>query len=179
MYEYIFVSRYDNRYICYGDLHYAGYVVAQPVNTMKKGDVLVTVKALVPTPSGSGVFLTDGQKVIAIFVDIMVATAIGMYLSGEQTPRPLTHDLMGHFMAGFSIELQKVVINDLKQETFFARLFLRQHNELGTAVVELDARPSDSVALALQQEAPIYVDAAVWETADDMSWALEDGESTT
>jgi bifunctional DNase/RNase len=136
-------------------------------------DVLVRVKGLVPTQNGCGVFLGDGEKVIAIFVDHSVAAAITMFLHGIRKPRPLTHDLIASIFAGLGVKVQKIVINDLKDDTFFARLYLLQENELGRSVVEIDARPSDSIAMALQQKCPIYVARSVWEKADDMMWALE------
>jgi uncharacterized protein len=136
-------------------------------------DIPVTVKGLVPTPTGCGVFLSNGDKVIAIFVDHSVAAAITMFLHDIKKPRPLTHDLIASIFAGLGVHAQKVVINDLKDDTFFARLYLVQENELGKNLVEIDARPSDSIALALQQRCPIFVSPLVWEQAEDMSWALE------
>lgn len=136
-------------------------------------DILVKVKGLVPTQTGCGVFLGDGEKVIAIFVDNSVAAAITMFLHGVKKPRPLTHDLIVNIFAGLGAKVQKVVINDLKDDTFFARLYMLQENELGRNVVEVDARPSDSIAIALQQKCPIYIAQAVWEKAEDMTWALE------
>ena len=138
-----------------------------------KSDVLVTIKALIPTPQGVGVFLTDGGKVIAIFIDHYVAAALTMFVKGIKPPRPLTHDLIVSILAGFGARVQKVVINDLKDDTFYARLYLVQESEQGRNVIEIDARPSDSMALAIQQRCPIYVAAHVWEQASDMSWALE------
>jgi len=138
-----------------------------------KSDVLVTIKALIPTPQGVGVFLTDGAKVIAIFIDHYVAAALTMFAKGIKPPRPLTHDLIVSILAGFGARVQKVVINDLKDDTYYARLYLVQESEQGRNVVEIDARPSDSMALAIQQRCPIYVAAHVWEQANDMSWALE------
>ena len=118
-------------------------------------------------------FLGDGEKVIAIFVDNSVAAAITMFLHGVKKPRPLTHDLIANIFAGLGAKVQKVVVNDLKDDTFFARLYLLQENELGRNVVEVDARPSDSIAIALQQKCPIYIARSVWEKAEDMTWALE------
>ena len=118
-------------------------------------------------------FLGDGEKVIAIFVDNSVAAAITMFLHGVKKPRPLTHDLIANIFAGLGAKVQKVVVNDLKDDTFFARLYLLQENELGRNVVEVDARPSDSIAIALQQKCPIYIARTVWEKAEDMTWALE------
>ena len=136
-------------------------------------DVLVTIKGLVPTPTGCGVFLSNGAKVIAIFVDHSVAAAITMFLHKIDKPRPLTHDLIASIFSGFGLKAQKVVINDLRDDTFFARLYLVQENELGRNMVEIDARPSDSIAIALQQQCPLYVVRSVWEKAEDMTWALE------
>lgn len=138
-----------------------------------KSDIPVTIKALIPTPQGVGVFLTDGVKTIAIFIDHYVATAITMFAKGIKAPRPLTHDLIVSILAGFGARVQKVVINDLKDDTFYARLYLLQESEHGRNLIEIDARPSDSMALAIQQRCPIYVSADVWARAGDMSWALE------
>lgn len=141
---------------------------------MKQEEVPVTVKALVPTPTGCGVFLTDGNKVIAIFVDHSVAAAITMAMHDIQKPRPLTHDLIQNILAGLEVTLQKVLINDLKEDTYFARLFLYQQLPDGNRnVLEIDARPSDSIALALQLKAPIHITQDVLARADDMSWALD------
>ncbi len=139
-------------------------------------DVPVNVRALVPSPQGVGVFLSDGHKVIAIFVDHFVAAAITMFARSIKPPRPLTHDLIVNILAGLGARVQKVVINDLKDETFFARLHLIQENELGRNLVEIDARPSDSMALAIQQRCPIFVARRVWDQAEDMTWALQDGQ---
>ena len=140
---------------------------------MAQNPIQVQVRGIVPTPTGCGVFLGAGSKVIAIFVDHSVAAAITMALHGVKKSRPLTHDLISHILAGLGARVEKVVINDLKDDTYFARLYLVQENELGRNVVEIDARPSDSMALALQHQCPILVARAVWDAADDMTWALE------
>lgn len=135
--------------------------------------IQVQVRGIVPTPTGCGVFLGAGSKVIAIFVDHSVAAAITMALHGVKKSRPLTHDLITHILAGLGARVEKVVINDLKDDTYFARLYLVQENELGRNVVEVDARPSDSMALALQHQCPILVARTVWDAAEDMTWALD------
>lgn len=136
-------------------------------------DILVSVKGLIPTDTGCGVFLSNGDKAIAIFVDRSVAVAITMFLHQVKTPRPLTHDLIANILTGLGVTVQKMVVNDLKDDTFYARIFLVQENDLGTNYVEIDARPSDSIALALQQRCPVYVSQKVWDSSDDMTWALE------
>jgi uncharacterized protein len=141
---------------------------------MSDSEIPVEIVAVVPTPTGSGVFLGAGAKTITIFVDHSVAAAITMSLHAIKKPRPLTHDLIASIFAGLGVSVQKVVINDLREDTYFARLHLLQENELGRNLVEIDARPSDSMAIALQQECPIFVVQSVWERAEDMTWALEE-----
>lgn len=138
-----------------------------------ENDILVSVRGFVPTPTGCGVFLGNGEKTIAIFVDHNVAAAITMFLHQVKKPRPLTHDLIANIFAGLGVRVQKILVNDLKEDTFYARIFLVQENELGKNLVEIDARPSDSIALALQQRCPVFVSQKVWELAEDMTWALE------
>ncbi len=141
-----------------------------------KTDVRVTLRALAPTPQGVGVFLSDGLKVIAIFVDPLVAQAIALGAEGVRPPRPLTHDLAMSLLAGFGARLTKVIVHELRGETFYARLCLSQENESGRHLFEVDARPSDAIALALRQPCPMYVRREVWDQAGDMSWALEQAQ---
>ena len=143
---------------------------------MNKQDIPVTVRGLVPTPTGCGVFLGNNDKTITVFVDHSVAAAITMFLHGVKKPRPLTHDLIANMLAGLDVRVSKVVVNDLRENTFFARCYLVQENELGRNVVEIDARPSDSIAIALQQRCPIHIAPHVWEVAEDMTWALEQAQ---
>jgi len=136
-------------------------------------EIPVQVKNILPTQTGSGVFLGNEEKTIAIFVDPMVAMGIVMQLRRVKSPRPMTHDLIGNILAGLGAKVEKVVVNDLKDDTFYARIYITQSNELGRCIIEVDARPSDSIAIALQQGCPVYVSRKVWEKAEDMSWALE------
>lgn len=136
----------------------------------------VEVRGLVPTPTGCGVFLGHGAKAIAIFVDHGVAAAMTMALHKIRSSRPLTHDLLSSILAGLGVTLQKVVVNDLRDETFFARLFLRQDSESGHNLVEIDSRPSDAITLALQHGSPIFVSRQVWDRAEDMTWFLKGAE---
>ena len=87
--------------------------------------------------------------------------------------RPLTHDLIGSILLGLGAQLEHIVVNDAREGTFFARILLRMENELGKKIVELDARPSDSIVLALQQKRPIFVARAVFDGAEDMTEILE------
>ena len=139
-----------------------------------KNEIPVEIKGIVPTPSGSAVMLGNDEKVIAIFVDQSVGAAIVMFMHEVKKPRPLTHDLIGHIFAGLDVEAKKVLVSDLKDETFYARLYLEQLNEIGTNLLEIDARPSDSIAIALQQDCPIFISEHVWSKAENMKWALDE-----
>ena len=98
---------------------------------------------------------------------------IGMFLRDTPKERPLTHDLIANILQGFNISVERVVITDLKNSTYFARLILQQQNELGRKIVEIDARPSDCLAIAAAQKRPIYVSAALFEQVEDMSEILD------
>lgn len=140
---------------------------------MQSDVVPVSVRGLMPTANGCAVFLGDDEKVFVIYVDHFVGNAIQLTLDGVKKERPLTHDLIGHIFLGFGIELDRVVINNVDSGTFFARIVLRMGNELGKKIVELDARPSDSIVLALQHERPLFAARAVYDKVDDMSEILE------
>ena len=140
-------------------------------------EIQVQIRGLVPTPTGVGVFLGHEGKTIAIFVDQSVGMAISLSIRKVKPPRPLTHDLIANIFTGLGVRVQKVVVNDLKEDTFFARLFLVQQNELGRNVLEIDTRPSDSIAIAVQHGCPILVARHVWDKAQDMTWALEQAQA--
>lgn len=140
---------------------------------MENDVVEVSIRSLVPTNNGVAVFLGNSEKCFVIYVDSSVGSAINMTMTGVKRERPLTHDLLTNLLAGFDIELVRVVINDMHEATFFARLILRMKNELGTKIVELDARPSDSMVLALQAKKSLFVARSVFEATEDMTEILE------
>ena len=140
---------------------------------MNKSVVEVKVRAVLPTAAGRAVFLGNEDKAFVIYVDENVGGAITMFMSGTHKERPLTHDLMGHLMAALGAKVERVVINDMKAATYFARLIVSAENELqAKKIIELDARPSDCIALAVAQHAPIYVSREVWDEVEDMSEIL-------
>ena len=95
-----------------------------------------------------------GTRVLPIIIGISVVTAIKMKISGIQPPRPLTHDLLRATISQLGATLARIVVNKLEFNTFFAKLII--HAKDGS-VEEIDARPSDSIALALRADAPIFV----------------------
>jgi uncharacterized protein len=140
---------------------------------MQNDVVAVTVKGVVPTPNGCAVFLGDEEKTFVIYVDNFVGNAIQMTLDGVKKDRPLTHDLIGSILVGLGTKLERIVINDERDKTFFARILLSMDNELGRKIVEIDARPSDSIVLSLQLKRPIYVARAVYDAVEDRTDVLE------
>jgi bifunctional DNase/RNase len=93
----------------------------------------------------------DGQRVLPIWIGPAEASAIAMELAGVKFSRPLTHDLLKQVIVGLGAELRKVIITQVKDNTYFAEL----HIYRGDTIIQIDARPSDSIALALRLKAPI------------------------
>jgi bifunctional DNase/RNase len=94
----------------------------------------------------------EGKRVLPIWIGHNEASAIAMELAGVKFKRPLTHDLLKSFLVAFKANLIRVVIGDLKDNTYYASLFLKSGNE----TISIDARPSDSIALALRVKSPIF-----------------------
>ena len=140
---------------------------------MNKTVIEVQVRAVLPTSGGCAVFLGNNDKVFIIYVDQTVGSAITMFMRDVSKERPLTHDLMGHLMTALGARVERVIINDLKNATYYARMIIRAENELQQKkIIELDGRPSDCIAMATQQKAPMYVSQEVWDEVDDMSDVL-------
>ena len=119
-------------------------------------------------------FLGNEEKVFVIYVDHAVGSAINMFMHGTPKPRPQTHDLFGNVLIALGARVSRVVINDFSDTVYYARLIVEAENELeARKIVEIDARPSDSIALAVQAEAPILVALHVWESVEDMSIVLK------
>ena len=140
---------------------------------MSKPVIEVQIRELAATSGGCAVFLGNEEKVFVMFVDQNVGAAIAMFKQGTQMARPLTHDLLANILRALGAKIERVIINDLKGGTYFARLVLSSENELQQKkIIEIDARPSDCIAMATQQPAPIYVSLDVWDELEDMTDAL-------
>jgi len=137
---------------------------------MSKPVIEVQIRGLAATSGGCAVFLGNEEKVFVMFVDQNVGAAIAMFQQGTQKQRPLTHDLLANILRALGAKIERVIINDLKHGTYFARLVLSSENELQQKkIIEIDARPSDCIAMATQQPAPIYVSLDVWDELEDMT----------
>ena len=134
--------------------------------------VPVLVKGVMPTSGGCAVFLGTDDKTFVIYMDQSIGEAIQRAVNGEDSPRPMTHDLMLTLLDGLEAEVERVVINEVDKGTFHARLIVSMENELGQKIIELDARPSDSIVLAIASGKPVYVTRDVLEAVDDMTQIL-------
>ncbi len=140
---------------------------------MKNEVVPVQIRGILPANSGCALFIGNDEKVFVINVEPNMGAVIGMFLRDTPKERPLTHDLMQSIFKGFSITVERVIITELRNSTYFARLILQQQNEIARKLVEIDARPSDCLALAAAQKKPIYVTNSLFEQVEDMSEVLE------
>ena len=135
--------------------------------------VPVQIRGILPANSGCAIFVGNDEKVFVIQVEHNMGAVIGMFMRDTPKERPLTHDLIASVFKGFNISVEKVVITELKNSTYFARLILQMQNELGRKVVEIDARPSDCLAIATAQKRPIFVAKALFTEVEDMTEVLE------
>lgn len=140
---------------------------------MKHDVVPVQIRGILPANTGAAIFVGNEDKVFVIQVEHNMGLVIGMFLRQEPRERPLTHDLLVNIFSGFNIAVERVVITELRNATYFARLILNQQNELGRKIVEIDARPSDCIAIATAHKKPIYVSTTLFEQVEDMSELLE------
>ncbi|HEU5351214.1 MAG TPA: bifunctional nuclease family protein [Terracidiphilus sp.] len=128
-------------------------------------DIEVRIRGLMMDPATNMpiVVLKDvaSETVMPIWVGIFEANAIAIEIEKMAAPRPMTHDLIRNLIHNMNAELDHVVITELKDDTFFAQLWVQQGNE----TVVVDARPSDAIALALRADCPIFVSEQVLQTA--------------
>ena len=96
----------------------------------------------------------EAESVLPIWVGIYEANAIALEMEKVATPRPMTHDLLKNLLIGLDAQVQKVVVNDLRDDTFFAVIWLNKEGQN----ISIDSRPSDALALALRADCPIFVE---------------------
>jgi uncharacterized protein len=140
---------------------------------MSKRVVEVKIRAVAATSGGWAVFLGNEDKVFVMFVDQSVGTAITMFMQDTQKERPLTHDLVANILRALGAKIERAIVNDLKLGTYYARLVISVENESQQKkIIEIDPRPSDCIAMATAEHAPIYVSLDVWDEVEDMTEAL-------
>jgi bifunctional DNase/RNase len=128
-------------------------------------EIEMTIKGLMIDPITNMPIIilrdNDGQRMLPIWVGVFEANAIALQLEAVQTPRPMTHDLMKNLMDEVGAKIERVVVCDLRDNTFYATIYLKTPERL----IPVDARPSDAIALALRTESPILVEESVIEGA--------------
>jgi bifunctional DNase/RNase len=128
-------------------------------------DIEMKIRGLMVDPSTNApiIILKDvaGDAVLPIWVGLYEANAIALEVEKASTPRPMTHDLLKNLIHGLNAEVQRIVVTELRDDTFYAVIWMEQNGES----VTLDARPSDAIALALRADCPIYVSEEVLKIA--------------
>ncbi len=114
-----------------------------------------------------------GERVLSIWVGIFEANAIALQIENVSTPRPMTHDLLRNIIGDLDGSVDRVVVSDLKDNTFFAIIHLTVRGER----VAVDARPSDAIALALRTRSPILVEESVIDNAKTVDFTAEPGDN--
>ncbi|HEY6345253.1 MAG TPA: bifunctional nuclease family protein [Bryobacteraceae bacterium] len=115
----------------------------------------------------------NGTAILPIWVGIYEANAIALEIEKVATPRPMTHDLIRNLLFGLEAGVKKVVVSELKEDTFYAVIWLERNGEL----ISIDSRPSDALAVALRLDCPIYVEDAVLKTSKDATALAEAGNN--
>lgn len=111
---------------------------------------------IMQTKSYTVVILSAHEKRFAIYTDPSIGRVLQLFLTGTEKPRPLTHDLINSLFKGLDVRVKQVVINDIQDTIYFARLFVEQYHDGIRHIIEIDARPSDCITLALMSNAPVY-----------------------
>lgn len=115
----------------------------------------------------------DGNAVLPIWVGIYEANAIALEIEKVSTPRPMTHDLLKTFLTGFDATVSKVVVSELRDDTFYAVIWIERDGDL----ISVDARPSDALALALRMDCPIFVEEDVLKSSKVAAAAADPGSN--
>lgn len=138
-----------------------------------RDEVRMEIRGLILDPSSNRPIVVlrdqDSQVILPIWIGIFEANAIAQRIENAELPRPMTHDLMQSMLQQIGVAVKKIVISDLRDDTFFALI----HVDRGGQVFEVDARPSDAIALALRAEAPIFVLRPVLEKAKAVDLASQ------
>jgi uncharacterized protein len=117
----------------------------------------------------------EGQRILPIWVGVFEANAIALQIENVQTPRPMTHDLLKNIIDDLSAQVERIVVTELKENTFYALIHLRRNGHS----IEVDARPSDAIALALRTRSPIFVEEAVIQNARSVENSRESSMDVT
>lgn len=118
--------------------------------------VQLSFDKIMQTRSYTVIILGTPEKRFAIYTDPSIGKTLQIYLTNSEKPRPLTHDLISQVFNGLDIRVKQVVLTDIQDTIYFARLFLEQDRGTFRHIIEIDARPSDCITLALMTNAPVF-----------------------
>ncbi|GMR22139.1 MAG: bifunctional nuclease family protein [Acidobacteriota bacterium] len=140
-------------------------------------EIEMTIKGLMidPITNMPIVILKDkeGDRVLPIWVGVFEANAIALQIENISTPRPMTHDLLRNILSEIEADVQRIVVCELKENTFYAMIYLDREGQ----TMAVDARPSDAIALALRTKAPIFVEDDVVESAKGLDLSKDTTDS--
>ena len=140
-------------------------------------EIEMTIKGLMidPITNMPIVILKDreGDRVLPIWVGVFEANAIALQIENISTPRPMTHDLLRNILSEIEADVQRIVVSELKENTFYAMIYLDRRGE----TMAIDARPSDAIALALRTKSPIFVEEDVVESAKGLDLSKDTTDS--
>jgi bifunctional DNase/RNase len=140
-------------------------------------EIEMTIKGLMidPITNMPIVILKDkeGDRVLPIWVGVFEANAIALQIENISTPRPMTHDLLRNILNEIEADVQRIVVCELKENTFYAMIYLDREGQ----TMAVDARPSDAIALALRTKAPIFVEDDVVESAKGLDLSKDTTDS--
>ncbi len=140
-------------------------------------EIEMTIKGLMidPITNMPIVVLKDkeGDRVLPIWVGVFEANAIALQIENISTPRPMTHDLLRNILSEIEADVQRIVVCELKENTFYAMIYLDREGQ----TMAVDARPSDAIALALRTKAPIFVEDDVVESAKGLDLSKDKTDS--
>ena len=141
-------------------------------------EIEMTIKGLMVDPLTNApiVILRDkeGQRVLPIWVGLFEANAIAQQIENVSPARPMTHDLLRNVIQDLNASVQKIVVCDLQENTFYALIYLLRNGD----TLAIDARPSDAIALALRTRAPIFVEDSVIEHAETAEVSPDKNDTT-
>ena len=140
-------------------------------------EIEMTIKGLMIDPMTNMpiVILKDkeGERVLPIWVGVFEANAIALQIENISTPRPMTHDLIRNILSEIEADVQRIVVCELRENTFYAMIYLDREGE----TMAIDARPSDAIALALRTKSPIFVEDDVVESAKGLDLSKDTTDS--
>jgi len=137
--------------------------------------VIVNPVSLLPTPMGCGMFLSDGDKIVLLYIDPSIGASMNDVLSGQTSERPQSHDFFHMIIESFGARMTNACIVDEKDEVYYAMASFQIENEVSEKkIVQVDCRPSDCISMAIREKIPVRFVKHVWDRQQDMSGLLDE-----